>query len=79
MSTATGASKLKESLIENRPKIMRVSPPYGPDSPIQNFNQCTEEQRQSRIAKKDRAHRIQRHVRQLYPWFSEGRLVRGRD
>ena len=62
LTTRKGAEALKAGLDNTRPRWVWFSPPCGPDSPMQNLNQWTEEQRETLAWKKSRTHRIQRNV-----------------
>ena len=69
LTTRKGADALKTGLSTTRPRWVWFSPPCGPDSPMQNLNQQTEEQRETLAWKKSRAHRIQRNVLELVIWL----------
>ena len=66
LSTAAGTVKLKQDLDHRRPRVVWMSPPCGPDSPVQNANQKTEQQRWDLARKQHRAHRIQRNIRKIF-------------
>ena len=66
LTTQKGAEALKAGLDATRPRWVWFSPPCGPDSPMQNLNQRTEEQREKLAWKKSRAHRIQKTVGDIH-------------
>lgn len=49
LTTQKGAERLKERLAECWPRVVWMSPPCGPDSPIQNLNQRTPAQKEAII------------------------------
>ena len=69
LTTQKGAEALKSDLDASRPRWVWFSPPCGPDSPMQNLNQRTEEQREKLAWKKSRAHRIQKTVLEIFIWL----------
>ena len=62
LTTRKGTDRLLEDLAQKMPRHVWISPPCGPDSPAQNANQRTEEQRENPRKKHLRARRIQRNV-----------------
>ena len=69
LTTRKGAEALRDGLDATRPRWVWFSPPCGPDSPMQNLNQRTEEQRHNLTWKKSRAHRIQRNILEIVIWL----------
>ena len=62
-------SDVKRCLADIKAKKTRkvwIAPPCGPDSPMQNINQRTPEQRHDLSVKQARAHRIQRNMKWLF-------------
>ena len=66
LTTSKGTDSLLRALQETKPRWVWISPPCGPDSPMQNFNQRTEIQRAALEWKKSRAHRIQKNVLEIF-------------
>ena len=71
LTTRKGADALRNGLDETRPRWVWISPPCGPDSPMQNLNQRTEAQKEILVWKKSRAHRIQKNVLDIFVWLQK--------
>ena len=65
MSTYQGYRRAREDMIHARPRHPWFSTPCGPDSPLQNINQRTEEQKKELAAKREVNRRIRRYATRL--------------
>ena len=59
------ANALLQELIKEQPRHAWFSPPCGPESPMQNANERTPEQRLALQLKRHRVRRIQRHIKYI--------------
>ena len=64
-----GTEALRSKLESTRPRWIWMSPPCGPDSPMQNLNQRTDTQIQRLEEKRSRAHRIQKNLMEIFVWL----------
>ncbi|MCR9076734.1 MAG: hypothetical protein NXI07_11925, partial [bacterium] len=62
LTRRSSALQLLEELRQTRPLHVWFSPPCGPESPMQNANQRTDEQIFALTRKRHKVHRIQRHI-----------------
>ena len=69
LTTRKGTDALRSKLESTRPRWIGMSPPCGPDSPMQNLNQRTDTQMQRLEEKRSRAHRIQKNLLETFTWL----------
>ena len=69
LTTRKGSEPIRDGLESTRTRCVWLSPPCGPDSPMQNLNQRTDEQSADLESKRSRSHRIQRNIREIVVWL----------